>query len=102
MEGQLVLQGQRCIGFFSMQYNMRVYAYPLFKQINLSESLLNVLNVDMKDIPVRLLQSSRSGKGTSALHAFLHFFEFILNSVSVNFCKTVSDGFYQSRCQCIT
>ena len=69
--------------------NTPAYAYPLFKTHKLSPE--NLLNVDIKDIPVRLLQSA-GNISTSRITAFL---ELILKPISTDFCKNCPDEFCQ-------
>ena len=71
------------------------YAYPLFKTHKLT--LENLLNVDIKEIPVRLLQSA-GNISTSRITAF---FEFILKPISAEFCKNCPNGFCQDSRQYI-
>ena len=75
--------------------NTPAYAYPLFKTHKLS--LENLLNVDIKGIPVRLLQSS-GNISTSRITAFL---ELIMKPISTDFCKNCPDEFCQDSCQYI-
>ena len=56
--------------------NTPAYAYPLFKTHKLTPE--NLLNVDIKEIPMRLLQSA-GNISASGLTAFL---EFILKPIS--------------------
>jgi len=67
MEEQLVAQSQPCINNTSC-CNKPVYAYTLFKTHKLTPESL--LNVDIKEIPVRLLQSA-GNISTSRITAFL-------------------------------
>jgi len=75
--------------------NTPAYAYPLFKTHKLSPE--NLLNVDIKDIPVRLLQSA-GNMSTSRITAFL---ELILKPISTDFCKNCPDEFCQDSRQYI-
>jgi len=72
-----------------------VYSYPLFKTHKLTPE--NLLNVDIKEIPVRLLQSA-GNISTSRITAFL---EFILKPISVEFCKNCPNAFCQDSRQYI-
>ena len=73
--------------------NTPAYAYPLFKAHKSTRE--NLLNVDIKDMPVRLLQSARN-ISTSPITAFL---ELILKPISTNFCKNCPDEFCQDSRQ---
>jgi len=57
----------------------------------------NLLNVDIKDIPVRLLQSA-GNISTSRIIAFL---EVKLKRISTEFCKSCPDEFCRDSRQCI-
>ena len=69
--------------------NTPTYAYPLFKTHKLTPA--NLLNVAIKEIPVRLLQSA-GNISTSRITAFL---EFILKPISAEFCKNCPNEFCQ-------
>jgi len=71
------------------------HAYPLFKTHKLTPE--NLLNVDIKEIPVRLLQSA-GNISTLRITAFL---EFILKPISTEFCKNCPNEFCQDSCQYI-
>jgi len=58
---------------------------------------MNLLNVDTKEIPVRLLKSA-GNISTSRIAAFL---EFILKPISAEFCQTCSNEFCQDSRQYI-
>ena len=73
--------------------NTPAYAYPLFKTHKLTPE--NLLNGDIKQIPVRLLQSA-GNISTSRNTAFL---EFILKSISAEFCKNCPNEFCQDSRQ---
>ena len=75
--------------------NTPAYAYPLFKTHKLTPE--NLLNVDIKEIPVRLLQSA-GNISTSRITAFL---EFILKPISAEFCKNCPNEFCQDSRQYI-
>jgi len=75
--------------------NTPAYACPLFKTHKLSPE--NSLNVDIKDIPVRLLQSA-GNISTSRITAFL---ELILKPISTDFCKNCPDELCQDSRQYI-
>ena len=70
--------------------NTPAYAYPLFKTHKLTPE--NLLNVDIKEILVRLLQSA-GNISTSRITAFL---EFILKPISANFAKTARTNFVKT------
>ena len=71
--------------------NTPAYAYPLFKTHKLTPE--NLLNVDIKEIPVRLLLSA-GNISTSRSTAFL---EFILKPTTVqNFAKTARKNFVKT------
>ena len=70
-------------------------AHPLFQTHKSSPE--NLLNVDIKDIPVRLQQHA-GNISTSRITAFL---ELILKPISTNFCKNCPDEFCQDRRQYI-
>ena len=65
--------------------NAPAYAYPLFKTHKLTPETL--LNVDIKEIPVRLLQSA-GNISTSRITGFL---EFTLKPISAEFCKNCQE-----------
>ena len=71
--------------------NTPAYAYPLFKTHKLTPE--NWLNVDIKEIPVRLLQSA-GNISTSRITAFR---EFILKPISAEFVKTARTNFILHR-----
>ena len=75
--------------------NTPAYAYPLFKTHKLTPE--NLLNVDIKEIPVRLLQSA-GNISTSRITAFL---EFIPKPISAEFCKNCPNEFCQDSRQYI-
>ena len=75
--------------------NTPAYAYPLFKTHKLTPE--NLLNVDIKEIPVRLLQSA-GNISTSRITAFL---EFILKPISAESCKNCPNEFCQDSRQYI-
>jgi len=75
--------------------NTPAYAYPLFKTHKLTPD--NLLNVDIKEIPVRLLQSAGS-ISTSRITAFL---ELILKPISAEFCKNCPNEFSEDSRQYI-
>jgi len=75
--------------------NTPAYAYPLSKTHKLTPETL--LNVDIKEIPVRLLQSA-GNISTSRITAFL---EFILKPISAEFCKNCPNDFCQDSRQYI-
>ena len=75
--------------------NIPAYAYPLFKTHKRTPE--NLLNVDIKEIPVRLLQSV-GNISTSRITAFL---EFILKPISAEFCKNCPNEFCQDSRQYI-
>ena len=75
--------------------NTPAYAYPLFKTHKLTPEIL--LNVDIKEIPVRLLQSA-GNISTSRITAFL---EFILKPISAEFWKNCPNEFCQDSRQYI-
>ena len=72
-----------------------VYAYPVFKTCKLTPE--NLLNVDIKDIPVRLLKSA-GNISTSRITAFL---ELILKPICADFCKNCPDECCQDSRQYI-
>ena len=63
------------------------YAYTLFKTHKLDQESL--LSANITDIPVRLLQSA----GHITTSRFTAFFEHLLQSVIVEFCKSTIDEF---------
>ena len=69
--------------------NTPAYDYPLFKTHKLTPE--NLLNVDIKEILVRLLQSA-GNISTSRITVFL---EFILKPISAEFCKNCPNEFCQ-------
>ena len=73
--------------------NIPANAYPLFKTHKLSPE--NLLNVDIKDIPVHLLKSA-GNISTSQITTFL---ELILKLISTDFCKNCPDEFCQDSRQ---
>ena len=75
--------------------NTPAYAYPLSKTHKLTPE--NLLNVHIKEIPVRLLQSA-GNISTSRITAFL---EFILKLICAEFCKNCPNNFCQDSRQCI-
>jgi len=75
--------------------NTPAYAYPLFKTHKLTPE--NLLNVDIKEMPVGLLQSA-GNISTSRITAFL---EFILKPISAEFCKNCPNEFCQDSRQYI-
>ena len=75
--------------------NTPVYTYPLLKTHKLTPE--NLLNVDIKEIPVHLLQSA-GNISTSCITAFL---EFILKPISAEFCKNCPNEFCQDSRQYI-
>ena len=75
--------------------NTPAYGYPLFKTHTLCPE--NLLNVDIKEIPVRLLQSA-GNISTSRITAFL---ELILEPIGTEFCKNYPNEFCQHSRQYI-
>ena len=67
--------------------NTPAYVYPLFKTHKLTPE--NVLNVDIKEIPVCLLQSA----GNISTSRITDFLEFILKPIRAEFCKNCPNEF---------
>jgi len=87
MQEQLLPQGQRCIGKDFFYCNTPAYAFPLFRTHTMTPD--NLLNVDIKDIPVRFLQSA-GNISTSHITAFL---ELILKPIIQTFAETAYTNF---------
>ena len=75
--------------------NTPAYAYPLFRSHTMTPD--NLLNVDIKDIPVRLLQCA-GNISTSHITTFL---ELILIPISTDFCRNCLYEFCQDSRQYI-
>jgi len=69
--------------------------YPLFKTHHLTPE--NLLNLDIKEIPVRLLQSA----GNISTSRITEFLEFVLKPISADFCKNCPNEFCQDSRQYI-
>ena len=67
--------------------NTPAYVYPLFKTHKLTPE--NVLNIDIKEIPVCLLQSA----GNISTSRITDFLEFILKPIRAEFCKNCPNEF---------